>query len=302
MLSRSPVIYVTDLTFDLPHPADLFDIAYLMRSPDHDLRAVTLTAPEGDGERVLEALALRADTTVTCRQSTEGLAAAIAEATEPVNLIVVGGYERVEMALAHDREMFRAKVARLFLVGGYINRYVAETALQRLPINPRLRERHPDLFAAAGEPRLRNESAAFGRLLTSGEGVIWLPRDICLWRYSAPGMLAGGGPVTEFLLRELYFWHQRAAGWDADRYDAADQPVLLSALPAFLLARQPDPFAWMRLFRATTARVTVGEEGTITDFATNAENPNLYVVTAIDGTGLSKAVTPLLRDRPLTGA
>ena len=61
----------------------------------------------------------------------------------------------------------------------------------------------------------------------------------------------------------------------------------------------PDPFAWMRLFRALTARVEVDESGAVTAFTTRTDAPNLYTVIAIDGQALGKALTPVLRDRPL---
>lgn len=293
----TPVLYVTDLTFALPDPADLFDIAFLLRSPEHALRGVCLPA-DGDGARVLDALTARARAEVPSLPGAEGLGAALAQAREPVSLVVVAGYGAVAEALARDREAFRAKVARVFLIGGHVNDYARPETPERLPINPRLRERHPERFAGAGDPRLGAEGAAFARLLTSGEAVIWLPRDICLWRYAAPGALADGGPVAEFLLRELSFWHLRGANPAADRYEAADRPVLLSALPASLLARQPDPFAWMRQFRAMTARVETDAAGAVSTFTTATDAPNLYAVVAIDGQTLGRLLTARLRDRP----
>ncbi len=297
---RAPVLYVTDLSYDRLDPADLFDLAYLLRSPDHDLRGVCLTEESG-GDRVLDALSLRvaADADVSTVRGAAGLAGALAASDEPLSLIVVGGYGMVAEALARDRDLFRARVARLFLVGGYVNDYNEGRAGERLAINPRLLEQHPERFRGRVEPRSAREAAPFGRLLTSGEGVIWLPRDICLWRYAAPGILENGGPMAEFLLRELFYWNLHASGPDADRYDAAEAPVLLSAPPAFLLAARPDPAAFMRHFRALTARAEVDENGVVTAFATRTDSPNLYAVVGIDGQALGKIITPRLRDRPL---
>jgi hypothetical protein len=300
----APVLYVTDLAFDRFDPADLFDIAFLLRSPEHDLRGVCLTDPGGDGGRVLDALTERAGVAdLPCFLGDGGLAAALEASPEPVNLVVVAGYGTVAEVLERDRALFRAKVARLFLVGGTVNDYGLPRTAERLPIDPRLRERNPERFRGAIEPRVAGDSRSWGRLLTSGEGVIWLPRDVCLWRYAAPGILADGGPVAEFLLRELFFASLRAAGGapgGADRYEAADAPVLLSSAPAFLLARRPEPFAWMRLFRAVTARAEVEPEtGTLSAFSTRTDAPNLYAVIAIDGRALGKILTPRLRDRPL---
>ncbi len=300
---RAPVLYVSDLSYEGFDPADLFDLAYLLRSPDHDLRGICLTDLAGDGERILEALALRCAGTdmPPLTHGADGLQNALAaEPDASVSLIVVGGFGMVADVLAREPGLFRAKVARLFLVGGHVNDYALPgRASERVAINPRLREQHPDRFAPHGDARAPLGTTALSRLLTSGEGVIWLPRDVCLWRYAAPGVLEDGGPLTEFLLRELFFAHRRDNP-DADRYEAADAPVLLSALPALLLAAQPDPAVFLRLFRAVTARAEVDEAtGRISSWTTQTDRPNLYAVVGIDGQALSKLLTARLRDRPL---
>jgi hypothetical protein len=289
---------VTDLGYDTFDPADLFDLAFLLRSPRHDLRGVCLGADEGG--RVLSALTVRAHRSVPVLTAADAVAEALAASPVPLNVVVVGDYSRVAAALAADRALFREKVARLFLVGGHANDYARGRAGERLPIDPRLKERNPERFAPTGDPRVVGQVDAFGALLTSGEGVIWLPRDICLWRYAAPGTLSDGGEVAEFLLRELFYANLQAAGPHADRYDAADAPALLSALPGLLLAVEPDPFAWMRLFRAIPTRVETDPAGVVAAITTTTDRPNLYAVIAIDGQALGKMLTATLRDRPLT--
>jgi hypothetical protein len=296
----APVLYVTDLAYDAYDPADLFDLAFLLRSANHDVRGICLTKPEGGGERGLSALTVRMGSSVPVMAGEGALTQALAALPEPVNVIVVGGYTAVAALLRADRARFREKVARLFLVGGHANEYARGKAGERLPVDPWLKERNPERFAPTGDPRVAGQAEAFGELLTSGEGVIWLPRDICLWRYAAPGMLSDGGPMAEFLLRELFFASLRAAGPDADRYDAAETPALLSALPALLLAVEPDPFVWMRLFRALPARVEVDAAGSVQSITTTTDRPNVYAVIAIDGQALGKLLTAALRDRPLT--
>lgn len=299
---RAPVLYVSDLTYKGFDPADLFDLAYLLRSPDHDLRGICLTDPAGEGERVLEALTLRASKdTPALAYGTNGLHDALAaQPDQSVSLIVVGGFEIAANVLAREPVLFRAKVARLFLVGGHVNDYALPgRAGERLAINPRLREQHPERFAPQGEGGALLDTPDLGHLLTSGEGVIWLPRDVCLWRYAAPGVLEDAGPVAEFLLRELFFAHLRDNP-AADRYEAANAPVLVSTLPALLLAAQPDPAVFLRLFRAVTARAEVDEAtGRISSWATQTDRPNLYAVVGIDGQALGKLLTARLRDRPL---
>jgi hypothetical protein len=207
------------------HPEDALDLRFLEASEGHTLVGVATDE--------------------------EGLYALLAEADAPVNLVVVAGYGAVEAVLSADRTTFRKKVARLFLVGGSVGAF--------LPIDPRLSERHPERFAVP-EPRL-SEPEAFSRLLTSGEAVIWLPRDICLWR--------------------------------CDVMDLTDGPVLLSALPAFLLASRPEPLLWLRLFRTIPARVEVDLGGRVTLFDTKA-SPNLHAIVAIDGAALTKELVRAL--------
>jgi hypothetical protein len=304
----TPILYVTDLSFDSVDPADLFDLAFLLRSPEHALADVILTGGDirDGGERVLEALANKAGSRDIDHvgRGAAALAAALRRADEPVNLVVVGGYSAVRGVLADDPAGFRERVARMFVVGGHVNDY-GPTSTPRLPIDPRLRQRCPERFSACGDPRVAVDPAqrsAWAALVTSGEGVVWLPRDICLWRYAAPGVLEDGGRACEFLLRELFAASLRIAGPGADRYIAAGEPAILSALPAFLLSRRPDPFVWMRLFRAAEARVSLDpDSGHVTEFATAVDRPNLHAVVAIDGHLLGKRLTAALRDRPLEG-
>jgi hypothetical protein len=168
------------------------------------------------------------------------LAEALERAPEPVNVIATGGFDELLALLEANQALIRSKVARLFLVGGRAEGF--------LPIDPRLKERYPERFGGDPDP-------AFGRLLMSGEGVIWLPGDVCLWRH-----------------------------WDEEKQEA----TLLSTLPAFCLARHPEPMPWLRLFRVVPARVAVDASGKLTELLVNAPSPNLYVVVAVDGAALSR--------------
>lgn len=161
-------------------------------------------------------------------------------APEPVNLLVTGAYDTVVLLLDTEPALIRSKVARLFLLGGRAEGF--------LPIDPRLKERFPALFETAPNPD-------FGRLLTCGEGVIWLPGDICVWRH-----------------------------WD----EAAQEACLLTVLPALCLATYPDPTLWLRLFRAVPTRVSVEEGGAVTELLSSPPNPNSYTIVALDGTALSR--------------
>lgn len=255
----APVLYVSDFA----DPADAFDVAYLARSPEHDLLGVV-----GAENAILPAQ--------TDPPRWPDLESALDAAEGPVNLVVAARHGVVNGAIAADRDAFRAKVARCFVVGGHANDYGAGVA--RLPIDPRLRERHPERFAPGGDPRVADPEA-LDALLGSGEAVIWLPRDLCLWRYAAPQILEiEPNPCTASLVRIA-----------ADALGEGS-PVLLSCAPAFCLAFRPDPMPWLRLFRTAAARRA--PDGA---FAIGDPRPNLFLVTAIDGFALGRRLTAVLR-------
>lgn len=305
--NRALILYISDLSEDRFDPADLFDVAYLLRFPEKFiLTGIVLPEKDESGIRALDSLAVRTtgSANITYYKGAAGIQEALRSALEPLNIVAVAGFAPIAEALRTDRALFREKVARLFLVGGHANDYRLPRAEgERLPLDPRLKERHPERFAPNGDLRMSGmdsltEQIAFAELLTSGEGVIWLPRDICLWRYAAPQTLSDGGTVCEWLLREL-FWANLQN--EMDRFTAGDAPVLLSALPAFLLSTQPDPLGWLRLFRAVTAHgETNAETGRVTSIAIKHDRPNLYAIVGIDGRALGELVTKALRVRPLT--
>ncbi len=223
-MSRAPIVYVTSSGERLPE--DALDLRYLDASENHELLGV---ATEFEALQIL-----------------------LERNLEPVNLVVVAGYTAVSALLETDPALFRRKVARLFLVGGHASPF--------LPTDPRLAERHPERFGPS-DPRI-TDPEAFSTLLACGEAVIWLPRDICLWR--------------------------------CDVMDLTDGPALLSALPAFLLARSPDPILWLRLFRTLPAHVT-SDSGRVSTLDPKPAAPNLYAVVAIDGAALTRELIRVLR-------
>jgi hypothetical protein len=249
---KAPILYVGS---DELSAANRFDIAYLRHSPSHDLVGVC--------------------------QSKDEIESHLSKQDEPVNLVLTEEHESVRALIdliAQDKAYFRERVSRVFVVGGQVNDYA--NGILRVPIDPRLQEQHPERFA----PELGN-CALLGKLLTSGEAIIWLPSDICLWRYAAPQLL------EESHLAEVH----AALGHLADEVGNDYAPVLLSTFPAFFLAYQPDITLWLRLFRTIPVQLACDTQGAITRWDTGSQHPNLYVVVAIDGTALTKQITPTLR-------
>lgn len=262
------VVYVSDLG-DI---ADYFDIAYLLLSPRF---SVTLVIPEAQQDSVAalrQLLPSKKCTTLFDVESVKG---------EGATWIVTADYAMASRILDWKTNDIRSKVSRLFLVGGQINNYGASE--QDFRFSPRLRQSNPEFFQSSGDPRVL-DSAALNRLLVSGESIIWLPRDVCLWRYSAAEIFAlGPNPVNQWLLRRHV------------EYTGQNKPVLLSSLPAFCLSVSPDTMPWLRLFQTSMARLSVtGNGGSVHTDLTTAD-PNAYVVTAIDGFACGKLITDVLR-------
>ena len=225
----SPVVYVHALPSAWPE--DALDLLYLRNSEHHELLSEV-----GDADKLLQELN---------------------KLQEPVNLVVIDAYEEVVRVWKLYPQVFRERVLRLFLVGGHLTPHV--------PTDPRLIQNHPERFPPNADPRIADPEA-FSALLTSGEAVIWLPRDLCLWRVDVMGL--------------------------------TDAPVLLSALPALCLARQPDPLPWLRLFRTIPARVEADKKGKVAAFETKTANPNLHVVVGIDGAALTRELIRVVSPLP----
>ena len=253
MAVSAAIVYVTNLSDDTGNVADLFDLAYLFKSASHRVRAICTTATNGDGliDRIATLAQPDAHFATLLHTNHSRLAELLETLAEPINLVVVGGYQVVAELIRHHRETVRRSVLRLFLVGGHVNTY-SDADVQNLPINPRLREQFPEYYSATSLSFQADDAAAFAQILLSGEAVIWLPRDIALWRYAAPELLRDGGTLTEILRQELVLHtvtrFQEKAGRVLNRAElrtAGRMPVLLSTLPAFLLAVQPDATFWL---------------------------------------------------------
>lgn len=262
------VVYVADFT-DI---ADFFDVAYLMLSDKHD---VSILAPEEHHDAVLQLIML-------CGNSSECLHGNIAEVSDsPANWIVTSHYAALLPIIQRTPVERRKVIERLFVIGGHANDYSQQDQLMR--IDPRLKERDPMRFAPSGDDRVSDE-AAFAELLRSGEAVIWLPRDVCLWRYAAPQIFElGPNPVNAWLVNRL--GTERGEG----------EPVLLSSFPAFCLSVTPDTMPWLRLFHTVLGRIELSPlSGRVTPIITQ-QDANAYIVTAIDGFACGKFITNVLR-------
>lgn len=262
------VNYVADFT-DI---ADYFDIAFLLLSGKHD---VTIVAPESEHASIGELISL-CGTTSACLQ-----ADVCALMDMPANWIITSDYDAMLPVLDNDPAKRKHIIERLFVIGGHANDYSGKD--QPMRIDPRLKEREPDRFAPEGDTRVA-ECDAFKSLLLSREAVIWLPRDVCLWRYAAPQIFElAPNAVNQWLLTRL------------EAVRGIGEPVLLSSFPAFCLAVTPDTMPWLRLFHTVLGRIEVSPlSGRLTPIISQ-DRANAYIVTAIDGFACGKHITNVLR-------
>lgn len=262
------VNYIADFT-DI---ADFFDVAYLLLSDKHD---VTIVAPESEHVFVRELIAL-------CGATTSCLQADVSALLEmPANWIVTSDYDAMIPVLETPPAVRRNIIERLFVIGGHANDYAGKD--QPMRIDPRLKEREPQRFAPEGDIR-GSGSDALKSLLLSREAVIWLPRDVCLWRYAAPQIFElAPNPVNQWLVTRLATVREEG------------EPVLLSTFPAFCLSVTPDTMPWLRLFHTVLGRIELSPlSGRVTPIISQ-EGANAYVVTAIDGFACGKFITNVLR-------
>ena len=110
-----PIIYLAPAPLTA---SNTFDLLFLEASPQYDLIGIC--------------------------ESRETLYECLDAASELVNLIVHTDYEMVLELIEQDKAWFRDKVARIFVIGGQAGGFV--------PIDPRLKERHPKYFAPQKVP------------------------------------------------------------------------------------------------------------------------------------------------------
>ncbi len=263
---NDPIAYVSDFS----EPADWIDAATMLALPGDSPRALVGPVPVHDG---LRDLANAAGCSVAIVERIEAL--------EPTHwTVVASGYaEGLPGSGTFDRDCIRRWTSRIFVVGGIAN----FCNIGIFPIHPRLSDLHPERFGPGEDPRWLDASA-WNTLLASGEGIIWLPRDICLWRYDATGML----PLVENSLARWLLEHAGPNG------SSLSDIVLMSSTPAFCLAEMPDPMPWLRLFRTELLTIRNNSERQRI-VSRDQQPPNAYAVVAIDGTALSKTLTHRLR-------
>ena len=129
-----PVVYVSNSQSGQLNSADLLDLAFLLRSPSHELRGICTNA-EASFTSLAEFASPDSRSITLIEENTESLAIFLRDQEMPVSLVVVSQYSLVAQLIADSKATVRAKVARIFLIGGHINEYGSPEII-RLPIDP----------------------------------------------------------------------------------------------------------------------------------------------------------------------
>lgn len=238
----TPVIYSTDLYYDIQDIDDHFDAAVLLKSPEVDLKGIILDNHfyPNDGEKVLAKLmeltgqsvpvvkglgdfALRSlqdqGLYVDGQEGPELLLKTLRESPAKVAVLAVGSMTDLAAAYLRDPELWARKVSHVYVVAG-----TAESPVQ--------------------DYNVELDPKAFVVIMRSNLPIIWVPVDTSMWYFPAPELLAPvKNPLSHFLLQELLYWYLRN-DWKAnrhkDRYEYFELGRWMWSTPAFVhVARHP---------------------------------------------------------------
>jgi inosine-uridine nucleoside N-ribohydrolase len=286
-----PVIYSTDLyyTFIMDND-DPFDAAVLLKSPELDIKGIILdnhTYPS-DGEKILEKLMMYADRHVQyvkglgkfeMRSPTDqGLYAAnqegvelilktLRESKQKVSLIAVGSLTDFAVALQRDPKLFNEKVSTVYVVAGTME-------------------------SRSQDWNVKLDPTAFVTMMRSKLPIVWVPVDSSMWYLPAPQLLVPTkNKLAHFLLNESLYYYlalDSQAQTHKDRYEYYDVGLRMWSTPAFVMAVH-DPAA-SEMFDLEPANVEFDDDGLIKSVRFGAENANMQVVRAVNGTKLNEFI------------
>ena len=262
-----PVVYVG--AFETPE--DWVDAAVLVSSPRSD--KLVIVAPEAVHSALRELSGIAFKELEIWERIPQRLSSLNAD------WIVTGYADAWPEGTAGAKEWMREYSRNFFVVGGRANSLDSS----HFPIDPTLRDAYPQRFAGEEDPAW-DHPGFWNAILASGEGIIWLPRDLCIWRFDAVGMLSGNpNPLAQWLLGRYV-----ASGADTEGR------MLLSAIPAILLSETPEPMLWLRMFRTETVRIERDSAGK-RRMDRNAPSPNAHCVVAVDGVALNRFLVHRIR-------
>lgn len=283
----TPLIYSTDLYYDIQDIDDHFDAAVLLKSPEVDLKGFILDNHfyPNDGEKVLAKLmeltgrrvpvvkglgdfALRSlqdkGFYVDGQEGPELILKTLRESPAKVAVMAVGSMTDLAAAYLRDPELWARKVSSVYVVAG-----TAESPVQ--------------------DYNVELDPKAFVVIMRSNLPIIWVPVDTSMWYFPAPEMLAPvKNPLSHFLLQELLYWYLRN-DWKAnrhkDRYEYFELGRWMWSTPAFVhVVRHPKA---SEMFDLVPTKVEFDERGVVKSIQLGVDKSNIQMVKNVNGAKLN---------------
>jgi len=293
-----PLIYSTDLYYDIQDIDDHFDAAVLLKCPEVDLKGVILDNHfyPSDGSKVMAKLMeltgrkvpvveglglfqLRSfedkGLYVDGQDGVELILNTLHKSDHKVALIAVGSMTDLAAAYLRDPDLWLQKVSAVYVVAGS-----AESPVQDYNVNL--------------DPK------AFVVLMRSKLPIIWVPVDSSMWYFPAQQMLAPPkNLLSHFLLQELQFWYLRN-DWKAktykDRYEYYELGRWMWSTPAFVhVIRHPDA---SKMFDLVSADVEFDDRGVLKSIQLGVSDSNIRVVKNVNGTKLNEFIVSRINRQP----
>jgi len=283
-----PLIYSTDLYYNIKDIDDHFDAAVVLKSPEFDTKAIILDNHfyPNDGDKVLAQLM-----SLTGRQVpvAKGLGLFKMRSFEDKGLYV-HGEEAIDLILKILKESPRK--VRMIAVGSMTDfavAYLRDPAL--------FKEKVEAVYVVAGSAEspeqdynVELDPKAFVVLMRSSLPVIWVPVDSSMWYFPATEMLVPEkNQLSHFLLNELLYWYIRndeKQKQGQDRYDYYHLGRWMWSTPAFVHACGSPQAGQM--FDLIPAKVDFDDAGVMKSIKLGVEGSNLRVVKNVHGTRLNQ--------------
>jgi inosine-uridine nucleoside N-ribohydrolase len=285
--AATPLIYSTDLYYDIQDIDDHFDAAVLLKSPEVDLKGIVLDNHyyPSDGEKVLTKLMdltgrkvpvvkglglfeLRSfqdkGLYVDGQECPELILKTLRESSAKVAVIAVGSMTDLAAAYLRDPDLWARKVSNVYVVAGS-----ADSPMQ--------------------DYNVKLDPKAFVVIMRSRLPIIWVPVDSSMWYFPAQRMLVPEkNQLSHFLLQELLYWYLRndwKANTHKDRYDYFDLGRWMWSTPAFVqVVRHPQA---SEMFDLVPAKVEFDDLGVMKSIQLGVAESNLHVVKNVNGAKLN---------------
>lgn len=322
-----PAILLTDLRYEIDDIDDHFDVAFFLRAPEFRKLGIVLDGHRNpNGEKVLERMFALSDRSIPYAKGltdylmsrpddravanpTQGgvdlVVEALRKSAEPVHIIAVGSLSDIAVAYNREPDLMLEKTAAVYVVAGWLDPQYAFWRYFREPGGPPddVLKKLKDLPNIA--PNVALDPLSFVRIMRSGLPIVWAPTDVNQWMFPAPKLLKDtADPLIQFALDELRYWNVRyaAAPWWSmdgatvpDRYFFYHRGCKMYSTPALLLAAGLKPSENPDLLTVKTAAASFDERGSLTQIDYDAEQANLRVITAINGSAMDQHLARRLR-------